>query len=359
MLASGNWEGTTIELFDVIAGAGLRTIHERLQGVCQPGGTAFFSASGKLLTYPVPEGVAVWDVLAGRLLGTLLDEDTVPLGFDAWEEGVLVESSKGVLRWAFKEFPSTTVTNLGLPALLESRRGGSAASADGRICAATTTNGWRLARTDSFGEQSRIVTPPDSFGMTLGPDGARFAIGARFSLGVKVWDVRTGTLLKELPVDAGHGEPSSSVAFSADGGCLATSTVNEYCFWDVSSWSIIRRIPQEPGNDFPAMMAFSRDGKVFAGTHSRNIVRLYNAANGQVLADLETPSSKLLTSLSFNEDGTLLAACESRDRLRVWDLRVIREELAAMNLDWEMPAYPPRASVAPLGTNSFTPPVNR
>src|SRR5438105_3316980 len=47
------------------------------------------------------------------------------------------------------------------------------------------------------------------------------------------------------------------------------------------------------------------------------------------------------SSLAFNADGTQLAACESRDALRIWDLRQIREQLADMGLDWDLPPYPP------------------
>src|SRR5262249_4355450 len=95
-----------------------------------------------------------------------------------------------------------------------------------------------------------------------------------------------------------------------------------------------------------ASMAFSRDGKIFAGTHHANVVRLYDAASGHPLADLEAPNSKPITSLAFNEDGTQLVACESRDALRVWDLRVIRQQLAGMGLDWEEPSSPPPPKMA-------------
>jgi WD40 repeat protein len=128
---------------------------------------------------------------------------------------------------------------------------------------------------------------------------------------------------------------------------LVTAVSTEYCFWEVESWSLARRIPQQAGNDFPATMTFSRDGKIFAGTHSRNVLRLHAAATGEVLADLEAPKSRFVSSLCFNADGTQLAACESRDALRVWDLRLIREELAGMGLDWALPPYPPKAPAPP------------
>jgi hypothetical protein len=33
--------------------------------------------------------------------------------------------------------------------------------------------------------------------------------------------------------------------------------------------------------------------------------------------------------------------------IQVWNLRLIRQELAAMGLDWDLPSYPPEAANAP------------
>jgi WD40 repeat protein len=221
-------------------------------------------------------------------------------------------------------------------------------SSDGRVCAVATEKNWRFFRTDSFAELAATVTRPPAFGEAFSPDGTLFAAGASHRPGVTVWDANAGALVKQLAADDGHVDTSANVVFSPDGSCLVTSISSEYCFWNVRSWSLTKRIPQPTRNDFPAPMAFSPDGKVFAGTHSRNVVRLYDTASAQVLADLEAPNSKQVSSLSFNNDGSLLAACESRDALRVWDLRVIREKLAGLGLDWEMPPYPPHSAAAPL-----------
>ena len=92
------------------------------------------------------------------------------------------------------------------------------------------------------------------------------------------------------------------------------------------------------------MVAFSRDGKTLAGAHSQKVVRLFNAATGERLADLEPPNPWIVTALSFSPDGTQLAVCEGREALHLWDLRYIREELTKMGLDWDLPPYPPAPS---------------
>jgi WD40 repeat protein len=211
-------------------------------------------------------------------------------------------------------------------------------SADGTLCALAGTgeNRWRILRTDTLSEVARTGVQPGTDFAAFSQDGKLLAGGAARFPGVKVWNAQTGELLKDLPVNGNVQEDSARVAFSP-GGQLVTSTWQEYCFWDVARWSVVRRIPQQPGNDFPAKMAFTPDGRIFAGIHSRNVVRLYDAATGQVLADLEAPNSKFITALAFNGDGTQLVACESRDALRVWDLREIREKLAELGLDWGQP----------------------
>jgi hypothetical protein len=46
------------------------------------------------------------------------------------------------------------------------------------------------------------------------------------------------------------------------------------------------------------------------------------------------------TSVLFGPDGTRLAATTDYNVLVLWNLRRIREELAALGLDWEMPPHP-------------------
>ena len=74
----------------------------------------------------------------------------------------------------------------------------------------------------------------------------------------------------------------------------------------------------------------------FAGTHSRNIARIHDARTGEVLADLEPPDPRtLITWVSFNHDGSRLGVCEGTEAIRIWDLAVIRAELARLGLDWQ------------------------
>jgi WD40 repeat protein len=92
-------------------------------------------------------------------------------------------------------------------------------------------------------------------------------------------------------------------------------------------------------------MAFSPDGRILAVLHGRNTgVKLISVADGQELATL-----KAGRPLCFSPDSSLLAtAAEDLTSLLLWDLRLIRERLARMNLDWDLPALRP----APKGMES-------
>ena len=55
-----------------------------------------------------------------------------------------------------------------------------------------------------------------------------------------------------------------------------------------------------------------------------------------MLADLEPPDPRtLITWVSFNHDGSRLGVCEGTEAIRIWDLAVIRAELARLGLDWQ------------------------
>ena len=74
----------------------------------------------------------------------------------------------------------------------------------------------------------------------------------------------------------------------------------------------------------------------------RNRIDLYDAATLRRLATLEIPPGPAsLTGLSLSPDGTRLAATTDYNVIALWDLRRLRQELAALDLDWEMPPYPP------------------
>ena len=74
-----------------------------------------------------------------------------------------------------------------------------------------------------------------------------------------------------------------------------------------------------------------------AVTDSADSIRLLETDTGRELASFESPNQQSITHLDFSPDSGQLAAACSSGPILLWDLRLIRDELAAMHLDWEAP----------------------
>ena len=176
----------------------------------------------------------------------------------------------------------------------------------------------------------------------ISPDGRWVATATWKGKDVKVWDVATGRLAWEMPCD------SAFVRFSPDGRWMAVARFPglECRLFRVGSWQPGPTI--QVSREFFAMV-FSRDGKLFA-IDDAGRVRLVDPDTGREVATLETGtgSSASFFCLAFNPDGTKLAA--GRDHIiHLWDLRRIREQLAALGLDWNSPHFPPPGQRQALG----------
>jgi serine/threonine protein kinase/WD40 repeat protein len=172
-------------------------------------------------------------------------------------------------------------------------------------------------------------------------DGQWAAVGTERGSGVAVWDATSGEAQLVLPVN-----DSATVAFSPDSQWLVTGTRSQYRFWKTGTWELQRVVPSAYPRALPGM-AFSPDGTLFAMAKTPTTMELMDARTGAVLATLPTgvPGPRC-----FSADGTKLLAGAEQGGVRIWDLRQIRERLAALNLDWNEPPYPPgsEASAPPL-----------
>jgi WD40 repeat protein len=348
-LATGcGWVGTMLDLFEVAPGQGLETLYEVSEPARSGGGVPIVDKTGKLLAFRTEQGIRLYDFKTGQQVGSAtLETNQCFAGFDKDGKNIFITGPEGLVRCPISKPDNQGLITTGESVLVSAEcRGPAAISADGTICVAGHDYGdedirCQFFRMDNFTKQSETGVQLGMRYSALSPDGSLFASGAWQHPGVNVWDTKTGGRLKRLLDDTENRDSIATVVFSPDGRHLVTGTTFEYRVWEVGSWSLSRRIPQAPGNDWVPMMVFSRDGRILAGTHSRSKIRLHDAATGEVLADLEAPRSKEITGLVFNHDGTQLASCESSDALRLWDLRLIRRQLAELGLDWNQPPYPP------------------
>jgi WD40 repeat protein len=193
---------------------------------------------------------------------------------------------------------------------------------------------------DRPGKPVRLEPHDDARYVAVSPDGRWIATGTHgASAQLKVWEADTGRLVRDLPAE-GMCVPS----FSPDGRWLA-ATGRGCRLWAVPSW--------QPGLELldQGKCAFSPDGRLLAVETGQGAVRLIDPSTGREYARLEDPDQDRADRLCFSPDGTKLVAVSNDSfAVHVWDLRIIRNHLDAMDLDWDLPAYPPApaADATPL-----------
>jgi WD40 repeat protein len=362
-LATSAWDRTGLDFFEVSQGQGLRTFYETAERSNVGVGATLLARSGRLLAYRTRDGVGLWDIQTGLRVAVVsaADKDKALIGFDDGDANLLLTGKEGLFRWPIPTSMAGGPHNPE-PAILvnsECRGAMGCVSSSGKFCYLVVNNRCQIFRIDTFAKQAETGIQPGMRFVDISPDGAWVATGAWHLPGVRVWNGKTGEQIRELPTDDTGRDTATPVAFTPDGRYLVTAAPDEYCFWEIGSWSLKRRISDEGWH----RMAFSRDMRIFAGTHSVNKVRLFNATTGEVLADLEARDCTAITGLAFNQDSTQLAVCESQDTLRVWDLRQVRRQLAELGLDWNEPRYSPpdSDSAAPSGpapARTLRPPAN-
>jgi hypothetical protein len=89
-------------------------------------------------------------------------------------------------------------------------------------------------------------------------------------------------------------------------------------------------------------VAFSPDGQVLAVEGGTGEIRLVAPATGREYVQLDAPLQTRFRAIAFTQDGSQLIALGLESQaLHVWDLRLIRQGLAELGLDWDQPPYPP------------------
>ncbi len=175
-------------------------------------------------------------------------------------------------------------------------------------------------------------------GLSLHPQGRLLACGQIDTEGrpypVQVFDVDSGAMIRQLPQG---GSAGSQTLFSPNGKWLLTGDTLEFRLWEVGTWRLVYSISRGD-TGYAAVMAFSLDSSILALTPSRDTLRLVEASSGSELATLEAPEANDIYYACFSPNATQLAVLYRHGPIQIWDLRLIRGELAAMKLGWISPS---------------------
>jgi len=209
-------------------------------------------------------------------------------------------------------------------------------SSDGRYLAVTEPLKDQACVFDVRNPGPKVVLAPHPRvdRVALSPDGRWAATASFYDTLVKVWDAHSGELLRSFNMP-----DRAYVTFSPDGRWLAASS-SQYQLWEVGSWQ--PKGPPTPGFQGLAanFTAFSPDGKLMARSDGQKILWLETLTE-KPLATLEPLGRTSVQKFQFSPDGAKLAVAQNDQQVELWDLRLIRQELAQMHLDWDMPPYPP------------------
>jgi WD40 repeat protein len=310
-----------------------------------------FSPDGQLLATSVGDEIHIWDLARGKNLA-VVPEQGEPLFqpggiFQPDGNGLIIRSPGGLYRWPIERVEgATNGIRLGkrTPLLGEGKYGPLNLSRDGRFLVTLNSNGTaalvfdlaKPANPITLGSGSNLL---DS--VAISPDGRFVAMGAAQASRVQVWHIADPQMQVELPMPASG---SVKIAFSPDGRWLGASAGNApvHHLYRTGSWELrLQLTGSQQQLTEPGPGAFSPDGEIWAIGNPPDHTGLYSTATGRRLAILEPPHKAQISGLAFSPDGTTLAVMQRDSVVQLWDLRYLRQELAALNLDWDLPAYPP------------------
>lgn len=337
-----------LRIWEVNTGGEYRTLvrDPALDPLPGPEGLAV-DPTGRLLAVAMTDGVGFWNLKDGQPAGFVPFRERTNSAVFERSGALLTYGPSGLLRWPSAgpeaggdDRETASLIRLGpvqkLPIPAAHYR--MAASADGGVVACGHGWGAVVWHKRQPGPLVQLVHA-NARTVAVSPNG-EWIVTAGFSYpgGAKVWQA-TGQSVKDLPVGS-----FCEVAFSPDGKWLATSAAaGEVRLWSVDSWtqptSTALPGPDAMSGEYP--LAFCPDSTILA-VGSKSGIRLIAVQTGREFAHLEDPNQETARALAFSSDGIrLIVGSNSARSLHVWDLAAIRRRLAAMDLDWELPAYAP------------------
>jgi WD40 repeat protein len=319
-----------------------RTLRGQTPDRLREGRSCDYSPDGKLLLVAHADGVRVWDLKSGAVVGFQPENDVSTALFEPSSSRCLTSSDSGVKEWGLPDRRRDSHAGLELLRRLSPLAAGEMAlGVDGARLAFFADGGLHLM-TLREGLEARVFDQTGrGIHMAFGPRGElAVAVGNVDTelipaiSPVKIFDSATRALVKELPQHV-----AGRVAFSPDSKWLLVGDILEYCCWDTEHWTVRYTIPK-PGKSNQGIMRFSPDSSIAALAVDADTVRLVATNSGDELAALQPPESHEIMGLEFSPDGRELAVIDVSGLIHLWDLRALRTELAKLKLDWA--AEPPR-----------------
>jgi WD40 repeat protein len=305
-----------------------------------------FSHDGRWLAVSDDGYSRIWDLTTHTEAAAL----PIPVPWMAFQQPVgiafapdlshlLTASETGLQRWPIRLDTAESVLHIGPPQIVANELQNFFSTADGRILGVDLNEDNDVVLLEMRGQRSKVtITHRTPTTAVIGPAGRWLATAAWQEPDVKIWDASTGELLRTLSAVS-----PACISLSPDGKLLFVGTPDEYRGIDTQSWQPRFAIPRRRAVGASGHSVFSDDGRLVAVRSSFATLQLIDPNQGAVVAELQTPHEGRIGYFCFNHGGDQLAVrYVTSNAVEIWDLRLIREQLKDLNLDWDLPPYPPR-----------------
>lgn len=195
-------------------------------------------------------------------------------------------------------------------------------SPDGRLLLTRLKDGaivaWDIATHQPVGPR---ITPPDATeNFWLSPDNRTLAITRDIGeeRGVDLWDATTGDMLGIRL--GGHEATINSVAYSPDGGKLATASFDGTVrLWDVATGELLHS-PLTDQNGRVLSVVFSPNGQMLATGGADRRILLYDVATKRRIGEPLIGHDSWVRDLRFTANGDALYSGATGGSLIRWDM---------------------------------------
>ena len=166
--------------------------------------------------------------------------------------------------------------------------------------------------------QPRLIFPGhgQSIPVAFSPDGRRLAAGGAFPEGQKLWDTEAEPGGLPLRIFPAHRHPVSALAFSPNGGRLASASFDRKVnVFDTTTGELLHTFLHTGNVD---CVAFSPDGRRLASAGEDKTVRIWDATTGREVLALRGHTGRC-GCVAFSPDGRRLASASTDGTIRFWD----------------------------------------
>lgn len=152
------------------------------------------------------------------------------------------------------------------------------------------------------------------FSVAFSPDGKQLAAGTPQLGRVTLWDVESGQITGALEV--GDKSDMHDIEYSPDGKLMVGGgTGYSVGVWEVTSGKLVDQLPLNNGI---YGLTFSPDGKILALASCNRVAQLWDVATGRALRNLRHADE--LMSVAFSPDGSMLATGGYDNKVVVWGI---------------------------------------